>query len=179
MRPRLSHNLLTALVLTVVMPGLAQAAPKKSASATGTSQVTVIAPGSVVAGDYLRFGDFIKPSTLGIFGISPGNAITTFGGITAGNYAIPQNAPGRGPGSFTLKGTAGQLFTTTLPFSVDIKNGADTMTIYLLNDNTGGNATPLDAQGKFTVLVGGYLLVNGGQNAGSYQGTYDLTVTYQ
>ena len=172
-------SVLNGLAMALLMFGSVQAAAKPSATASGASQVQVIAPGSVVAVDYLRFGQFVKPATIGILGISPGNAITTFGGISAGNIAIPQDAPGRGPGSFTLKGTAGQLFTTALPFSVNINDGADVMTIYFLSDNTGGNPTPLNAQGKFTVTVGGYLLVNGGQNAGTYHGTYDLTVTYQ
>jgi len=80
------------------------------------------------------------------------------------------------PLHFDIKGDKGALYNITLPFSVTLTSGTNSMTL--------GNFTvdrPLIGvidKGKLHTYLGGTLQVAAGQAAGAYSGMIDITVNY-
>ena len=82
------------------------------------------------------------------------------------------------PATFNLKGTRNTAFTITLPASITLTSGGNTMTL------NGFTSSPslvgvLDNSGKATVAVGATLQVGTSQAAGAYSGIFTITVDYQ
>jgi len=174
-------TLLMAAVLAGIVPGQAQAAP---AQASGFTQANVVIPGAIVPIDILRFGQIIQPTSAGTLTIAVDSAgsvtITPAGGVTAAGIGILQTGLGRGAGMFELTGSPNRQTTTTLPTSITISNGAQTMTVNNFSANTnGGGKLKLDATGHAQLLVGARLNVGANQASGNYSGTYTITVAFQ
>ena len=160
----------------VLAPGVVHAAP---AQATGSAQANVVTPGSVVPISALRFGQFIQPTAAGTLTISIASVVSAAGGVV-GMHSIGQTGTGRGPGSFSLLGSPNGQTDITLPTSINITNGAQTMTVDTLTANTNGaGKLKLDATGTAVLIVGATLNVAANQAVGSYSGTYTITVAFQ
>jgi hypothetical protein len=156
------------------------AAPRNSTNATGSAQVRVIVGAKIVAGNDLRFGQFMQPTSQGVMTIDANGSVSATGGMTNA-YTITQTGTGRGPATFTVNGAPNQTFTinTPNPNSVTLTSGANSMTITKFSDNVPQPRGTLDASGKYTVSIGAALKVNANQAVGTYTGTYSITVTYQ
>lgn len=147
--------------------------------ATGFSQANVVTPGSLVPLAVLRFGQMIRPVTAGTLAINNAGTVSSTGGVTAG-IAILQFGSGRGPGSFELTGSPNRQCGVTLPASITISNGAQTMTVNGFNANvSGGGKIKLDATGHAQLDIGATLNVAANQAVGSYTGSYNITVVFQ
>lgn len=163
---------------TTFASGAAHAAPAK---ASGASRALVVAPGSVVPLNALRFGQFMQPATAGTLTITVTSTVSATGGV-AGNQNITQVGTGRGPGTFLLRGSPNRQTDITLPASFTIANGTKTMTVTNLNHNTntnGGGKLKLDATGTAVLIIGATLNVAANQAFGPYSGTYTITVAFQ
>lgn len=174
----MNRALILSLVaaVTTLAYGTAHAAPAK---ASGASQALVVAPGSVVPLDALRFGQFMRPTTAGTLTIDIAGAATATGGV-AGNQNIIQVGTGRGPGRFLLRGSPNRQTDITLPASITIANGAATMTVNTLTANiNGAGKLKLDPTGSAVLIVGARLNVAANQAVGPYSGTYTITVAFQ
>ncbi|MEO0589183.1 MAG: DUF4402 domain-containing protein [Pseudomonadota bacterium] len=147
----------------------AMAAPGDTATAQGAATAEVVAPITLthVATAALNFGTFTTGDNGGTVTVdqsSNGAAtsdVTLLGGSseTADSFEVSGDANR----SFSIATTAGS-----------VSNGTDTMSF--TTDAPGAGA--LNASGEATFNVGGVLTVAGGESAGTYTGTYDVTVTY-
>ena len=76
-----------------------------------------------------------------------------------------------------MTGIPGAPYAVTLPNSVTISNGTETMTVSNFN-RSGAAQLLLDAAGNGTFNVGARLNVGTNQPAGTYAGTFNVTVNY-
>ena len=166
--------ILGALFLTIFAASNAYGQGANSASATANAKARVISPITLaVAGvTELNFGDVV-PSTVtaGTVSLTAAGIRTAAGGVTLGSstaVAVP---------TFNVGGQANATYAITLPAGAStLTSGANTMTV---DTFTGSKATgTLSAGGADSFTVGGTLHVAANQAAGSYAGTFSVTVTY-
>jgi len=143
---------------TVLAAGVAQAAT----SITGTATATVTGALSVVQTSPLNFGSFSAGTTAG--------TINNYGVTTGGTTVISAG----GPAIFTANGNANTNFTITASSTVVLTSGVNSMTAAL----TAPSFSALDNVGARAFNVIGTLTVPANQAAGSYTGTYNVSVNY-
>jgi len=141
-----------------------------AATSTANASAVILTPISITNNTALAFGD-VYPDTAagGTVLLDP------TGARTAGGAAALGATPGAAA-QFTVSGQASALYTITLPAAaVTLTSGANNMTIdSFLSDGTG----TLDGTGNEIINVGATLNVNANQPAGTYSGTFDVTVNY-
>jgi len=162
-------------VLALVVAATAFVRPALGATQTANSQATIVTPLSLVNTDALRFGAVIPSAAIGTVTVDPfTEARTVTGGVTA--YG----------GTVTAAKFSG-LSTTLSHLKIDVPNGAITITrvgggATMLVDNFAINGNKNDwvtGTSVFTFNVGGRLNVAANQMAGTYTGTFTVTVNYR
>jgi hypothetical protein len=101
--------------------------------------------------------------------------VTAAGGRTTTGSAVVTSGT-FSAGSFSLTGTGSSTFGVTYPASFNVTSaaaGATPMAVTIT-----GAATGTLSAGAVTLPVGGILTVGANQIAGSYTGTYVMTVEY-
>lgn len=136
------------------------------ATATGTANATVLTPIAIAAGTALNFGTFAG-NTAGTVVVSTAGARSATGGVVLATGGTV------GAGTFTVTGTGSATFAVTYPPSFNVTSGSDTMAVVV-----NGAATGTLSGGTVSLPVGGTLTVGAAQAAGSYTGTYTMTVEY-
>jgi len=148
--------------------------PAQAATRAANATVTTVRPLSLTKTADLEFGSIIPSATAGTVTIdATTNARTRTGGTVLATGATP------GAASFTAAGLVGALALISLPASITLTRGGGTETMTVNNITTNGATTrliPLTA--TIDVTVGGRLNVGANQVAGSYSGTFNLTVIY-
>lgn len=142
------------------------------ASATANSSATIIQPISIVKveGKDLLFGNIIASAAGGSV------VIATTGTPTLTGVAAPSVPGTRQAATFTVTGMAGVTYAITLPASTNLTSGGNTMTVdNFLSDP---NGTGLLTGGTQTLNVGAKLNVGPAQPAGTYTGSFAVTVGY-
>lgn len=158
--------------LTLACAALAPSA--MAATATGNSSATVVTPIAITANATLDFGTVVAGATAGTVVMSTAGARSVTGGTTLSS----KNAGAAG--TFDVTGQASTTYAITLPASISISDGAatpNTMTVDTFTSNPASTGT-LSTGGAQTISVGATLSVSGSQVAGTYTGTYDVTVAY-
>lgn len=166
------RSLLIALAaLAAPLPALA--APGGTTTVTGTASAQIITPISIVATAPLRFGVMAQPTAAGTVTVSTAGVVTTGGGMI-GNTAIAQGSSGPQAGKFRVSGEPGRQFFVTLPLAATVTRSGSSMTITLFTVGalTGSPVGTLD------IAVGGTLAVGASQPVGTYNGTYQITASY-
>lgn len=146
---------------------------RAQASATDTADITALISNPITltkTGD-LDFGE-ISPST-GITTV----IVTTASATTGSTASLVGGTPAAA--SFDVGGLAARTYSITLPSSTTIDDaGAGViMTVNSFNHDAGGTPA-LDGSGTDTFNVGATLTVGADQLAGSYIGSFDVTVDY-
>ena len=121
----------------------------------------------------LKFGSVIVDN------FNPGTvAISSAGVLTCG---APLSCFGsNSAAAFSVTGNKDAFYNITLPGSATVTNGANTMTVDTFEDSKGGvGQLPFAPQATDNFTVGARLNVGAGQPAGSYTGTFTVTVNYQ
>ncbi len=137
-------------------------------SAEKTAHATILAPISISSSGDMDFGTMLTTGTAGTVTVTPAGArssvdVDLFGGL-------PSAA------SFDVTGAVGQAYSITLPSSTTLTSGGDTMNVDTFNHDAGG--TPTLPGGSDTFNVGATLNVGATQAAGTYSGTFAVTVNY-
>ena len=166
-----------ALLCALAWAGLA-AVPAHAASSTGTSRVVVVTPLSLVNTAPLSFGNLIAGPTAGTVTINETTqARTVTGGVSQAGGTISA-------ASFTG-------MTDGWPFWVDVDaptpatitltrvGGGATMQVNTFTVQGGVGTRFVWINSIFTFRVGGRLMVGANQMAGTYNGTFNVTVNYQ
>lgn len=137
---------------------------------------------TIAAGTDLAFGTFIAGATAGTVVVSTAGARSATGGVvllTNAQFAQPA------AGTMPVSGTGNRTYQITLPASATLsRTGGGSMSVGTFTSNPlpGLNGTKGYGQlanGAQTISIGATLSVGANQTAGSYSGTFDVTVVYQ
>ncbi len=142
-------------------------AAQSSANATARL-VTAI---SIVKTGDLNFGDVLAGAAVGTVRMAPGGARSRTGGAQLGSGLLAQAA------SFQVGGQARERYAITLPASVNVVSGANTMVVDTFRSNPNGTGR-LSAAGAQNLNIGATLHVGANQASGTYTGTFSVTVAY-
>lgn len=153
----------------------AQAANTSSASAVGS--VTIVRPLTITKNSDLAFGRIVRPRTGGTGTVTlanTGNAVVAASGAVALTSTTSR-------AQFTVDGEGGQSVTTSIPATVNLTSGTNSIAVTLLPDfgNTVTLSGALAAAGSSTLNVGGSFSLPDTQATGAYTGNFTVTVTYQ
>lgn len=173
----LSRLSVVAAALVTASPALAQAAPSRTAEASG--EVIVVRPLSLVKVQDLEFGTVSTGPLGGTITIAPGgdqpdpNPRSTTGDVVAAGGS-PHAAT-----FYTYGGPRQYLFVRRREavITLDRVGGGGSMLISNLQLN-GGVDRYLNDKGFIELRVGGTLVVGPSQATGSYRGTFTLVATY-
>ncbi len=142
-----------------------------AATVSGTSSATIVAPIAISQTTGISFGTLAPTGTAGTATLS------TAGAVTATNVDILGGSPTAG--AYTVTGSGSQGFTITLPSTDQTLSdgGSETMTLNNFVSSVGSSSALSSGTQSFT--IGADLSVGAAQAAGSYTGTFDVTVNYQ
>lgn len=159
-----------SLVCAIALFGAGQALAETATASVGASVLTPIAITKV---DDLAFGNFMS-TTGGTIVLTPtATALRTpSAGVTLDNTVTPKAA------KFTVGGTAGATFSITLPTTVSLSNGPNTMDVGTFTSDLDLAAATIPVGGTIDMYVGGTLTVGAAQANGAYTGTFDVSVNY-
>jgi hypothetical protein len=162
-----------ALTIVGIAIGTTAFAAQNTATGTGTANARIITAISIVPGTALNFGDVVPSGVAGTVSVDAAGVRTSAGGASLGN------ATGVAAGAFTVGGQANATYSITLPANgvVTVTSGANSMAVNNFVSNPSGTGT-IGAGGTQALGVGATLSVGINQAAGSYTGTYQVTVTY-
>ncbi len=138
-------------------------------SDTANVDITVAAPISISASGNMDFGTMVTTGTAGTVTVTPAGARSSVNVDLLGG--LPSAA------SFDVTGKGNANYSITLPSSATLSSGANTMTIDTFTDDAGASPK-LTAGGSETFNVGATLNVGATQAAGTYSGTFAVTVNY-
>ena len=170
--------LTTATVTAIAIFGTTTVShAQATATAQADAHATIVTPITIVKVNDLEFGNIAVGASSGSVDLDPnGGARTPSGGVTL--PAVPGTV---NPASFTVSGQAGYIYGITLPSTITIASGANSMTITNINSYpTVAAGGQLGSGGTETLFVGGTLGVAASQAAGTYStaATFPVTVVY-
>jgi hypothetical protein len=142
-------------------------------SATANATATIITPIGITNSTPLAFGNVAaNPTLTGTVVITPAGVRTATGGAT-----LPAVTGTFGVATFTVTGEGTSTYAITLPASATLTGTpSGTMTVDNFASTPSGTGTL--AAGTQNITVGGTLNVGAAQAAGSYTGTFSVTVNY-
>lgn len=158
--------LTAALALTIAPAALAQ----NSDTATADANATIIAAIAVSNTASLEFGDIVQDATGGTVTVSPTGVLASSG---------PHSLGGEQAAAYTVTGDASKTFGITFgaPSITITGPAAATMTVdtFAASCSSGCALTG----GSASLTTGARLTVGANQTPGAYNGTFDLTVSYE
>lgn len=162
-------HVLTAMAASLAMSAGAMA--QVSDQGTGQMSATVLAQDiTLTQVDTLRFGTLLPFGRAGYIRIYTN-------GVTQGVNAL-STADG-GPSLWTIEGIGNAPYDITLPVTAEVADAAgNIMTVNSFSRTGSTTQLYLDAAGDASFAVGAYLRVGANQPAGNYNGTYQVTVSY-
>lgn len=146
--------------------------PAFSVSATATVASTL----SITSATALGFGSFVPDTTAATVVIAPQSANFR---TRTGNISLLSSGAGA-PSTVALSGSPNMSFSVNLPTTPVTLSGpsSSTMTMTNFTTNLGTAKGTLDGGGLSSFLVGATLNVGASQTAGSYTGSFSVTVSY-
>lgn len=148
------------------------ASESQAAQDASTASATVMAPASVSSTSELRFGKF-SARTGGSIVIGADGARSATGAVEVSSL------DGGSAAAFTVGGEANATFAVTLPSSATLTRAGDeteTISVDAFASNPSGPA--LLGGGDHTLSVGATLTLGESQPAGTYSGTFDVSIEY-
>jgi Mat/Ecp fimbriae major subunit len=155
-----------ALALTGVVALGFSASAANAATASATAKANILKQITVTKTADLDYATIVTGAAASTVQITPAGVKTCGAGLTCTGTVSAA--------AFTVVGTVGAIANVTVPASVSLSSGANSMTSTLV-----GSATTLTLAASNTLTVGGTLSVGGGQADGVYSGTFTVTVDYQ
>lgn len=171
--------ILTLFVLGLAGTTFAQGNSGKTStwkgSATATASATIIQPINIQNTGDLQFGNIAVNNQPGTVVVATNSSRTSTGGIT-----LPSNTGNISAASFDVTGEQNDTYALSLPTSATLSdnNNNNTMTVNNFVSSLDNNVGTLSNQGTDAFTVGATLNVDANQPAGTYTGTFDVTVNY-
>jgi hypothetical protein len=158
-----------AIGLLSAAPAFAQAGPTSTASAG--ADAVIVTPISVinVEGENLDFGTIAADTAAGTV------TVDGAGGLTSSSPNLIVTGSTGNAAAFDVSGQANLAYTATIDPSVTLSGPGTDMSATLTKY---GGAAALDGTGSDSFTVGGTLSVGANQAAGSYTGSFDVSVAY-
>ena len=142
----------------------------QAADATSSATAKVVVPITVSNTAPLAFGSFSAGSG-GTIMIGTDGARSKTAGV------VLLNASTGAAAAFAVNGESNATYTITLPTTVQVADGGNTMSLGSFVSNPSGTGT-LSGSGAQTINVGATLTVADGQTAGNYTGSFNVSVEY-
>lgn len=147
-----------------------------SSTLSRSATATVIRPIDIAKTADLSFGTVTRPTTgSGSIVLSPAGTVTTSGtGVRRLTATTAQ------PAQFTISGEGGQSVTVSVPSTVTLSSGANSVTVTTSSTGSGSQVLSgaIGSSGTATVSVGGTLPLSSSTAAGTYTGTLTVTTQY-
>lgn len=137
-------------------------------SDVATATATIVGPISIAKTVDMNFGFVASSGALGTVILATDGSRGFTGGVTLLAGGIPAAA------SFTVTGNPGAAFTFSVPGSITLASGGNSMTVDTFVDDAPAN---IPVGGTVTVLLGATLDVDVNQPAGTYTNIVDLIAT--
>lgn len=165
-------SVLILMVLTATMLFASVASAQTSATATATATAEIITPISIANTADLDFGVFASPTAAVNATVAADAAGTYSGSATQIGSTVSAK--------FDVDGHPSATYAVTIPASVDLVSGLNSMTATLTYDcETNSGCTAIPAGGSDVLYVGGTLGIGAGQASGVYtSAAFDVTVAY-
>lgn len=138
-----------------------------AATANASALAKILSQVTVTQVADLEFGTIVSGTSASTVVISPFGLRVCGVGLACSGTA--------GAAAFSVSGTAGRIVTVSVPASITLSNGTDTMNANLLASAPG----LLLGVGGASFTVGGTLAVGANQVEGDYSATFTATVDYQ
>lgn len=161
-------NVLKAVIAGSLVASLGMGATAaNAATASATAKAKILRQVTVTNTSDLQFGTIVTGTAASTVIVSSAGARTCGTGlICSGAFTAA---------GFNVTGTTGQVVTVSVPASVTLASGTNSMTASLSSSNS--TLTLAANAGSFS--VGGTLSVGANQADGDYSGTFAATVDYQ
>lgn len=151
-----------------------QASAQSSATTSANGTATIVKPIAIVKAADLLFGKVVPGTATGTVVMTAAGARSATGGATLFGQASTSNAA-----SFTVSGENSATYAITLPSAaVTLTSGVNTMTVGTFTSSPSATGALDVTSGNQTLNVGGTLNVGANQAAGSYTGSFSVTVAY-
>jgi len=161
-------QMLKAIVATTTLAALGLGATAaNAATASATARAKILRQITLTNTSDLQFGTIVTSIAPSTVDISVAGARTCGAGLVCSGTTTAAG--------FTIGGTTGSVVTISVPASVTLTSGLDSMTATLVS--SAPTTTLVANAGAFT--VGGSLAVGASQPDGDYTGTFTATVDYQ
>lgn len=148
-----------------------------SAQSTVNTEVSarIIAAITLTETSPMHFGVMTAPTVLSTVILDP-----LGGRTTTGDVATLAQAPVAVAAAYTVTGENDATYAITVPANTIISNGnpADNMTVSNFSCTYGGFVGQVGFSGTDFFSLGATLNLAGGQAAGTYNGTFDVSVAY-
>lgn len=159
------HKAVVAAALVSAM-GLTSTAAF-AATADGTARARILRQVTVTNTADLQYGTIVTGAAASTVAVNTAGARTCGAGLTCSGATTAAG--------FSIGGTTGQVVTISVPGTVSLTSGANSMSSTLVA--SAATQTLVANAGSFT--VGGTLSVGANQADGDYAGTFTATVNYQ
>ena len=162
---------LSILVSLVALFSIISLNAEAQVSATASTSATIITPIAIVKTVDMNFGNVaVSPTVAGTVVLAPNSGRTATGGVT-----LPVITGTVAAAGFTVTGQAGTTYSITLPCSITLTSGANTMTVNSFTSTPTPTGTLTG--GTENITVGATLNVNAAQASGLYTNATGLVVT--
>lgn len=162
----------TKLYFLLIILGFATPTPLFALTTSGSATAVIAAPIIINEISQMSFGKFAAGVTSGTVTLSAAASTNrTFSGVSVLANPTPS------AGIFTVSGVSGATYSISLPSSITLFSGGNTMTVDTFTSNP--NSTGTLTGGTQTLYIGARLNVGALQATGTYIGTYTVTVVYQ
>lgn len=160
------------LLVAAVIAGFTAISEAHAATATFDANATVITPIAITRTAHLNFGSFAPTGSAGTVTVDEAGTRSQTNVLLSGGTV---NAA-----AFDVTGQASTAYTVTLPATANVTSGANTMAVSFAAANVTGDTLnqTLNGLGAHTLAVGGEIAVGASQAAGTYTGSFTMTVNY-
>lgn len=167
---RLFFGVIVALLAVIAMrPNVAHAWPANAIQCTNNMVLT--------AGQTLSFGAIV-PNSSGSVTVSTAGIRTSTGPTLVGGTIAQASFTGTDTGIKTGDTCITQTVTVNVS-TATLTGPGPSMTVNAMTDSVTDNGTGLWDYNTTPIYVGGTLNISAGQVAGSYSGTFTITIVYQ
>ena len=158
----------SVIALAAAAAVLSATSTAMAADGVGTANASVVAAIAIAENTQMNFGTISSTGTAGTVVLATGG--------TATDTNVTRLAGGTlAAGAFTISGGSGSAYTITMPASaVTLTSGSDTMTVSSFT-HTASGTLPAATE---AINIGATLAVGASQAAGTYAGSYTITVNY-
>jgi len=159
-----------AAVAVVALSGAAFSNAAQAADATGNASATIATPIAITEGTALAFGTILAGAS------SSTIVVDTSGGRTVGSGDASLLGGTVSAASFDVTGEGSSTYSVSFSSGDTLTDGSNTMSLGTYTTSNSGSGTLSGGTDSFE--VGATLTVGASQAAGSYTGTYTVTVNY-